>query len=141
MLEACARLRSLLFSSAGFSLRQRNAAALPRCLARLRLRSLVCKNVKLKRTTPALSRIRNSSQVASRGTGRNACATQHHRVALLFGSMSRHLPAGLTRIARFSIVLSAILMLTLPAARTASFAQTDRTAIKVASFAELAQQL
>jgi len=28
MLEACARLRSLLFSSVGFSLRRRNAAAL-----------------------------------------------------------------------------------------------------------------
>jgi TonB family protein len=70
-----------------------------------------------------------------------AYATQRPHVALLFGSMSRHLPAGLTRIARFSIVLSAILMLTLPAARTASFAQTDRTIIKVASFGELAQQL
>jgi TonB family protein len=55
--------------------------------------------------------------------------------------MSRHLPAGLTRIARFATALSAILMLALPAARTASFAQTDRTIIKVASFAELAQQL
>ena len=32
-------------------------------------------------------------------------------------------------------------MLALPAARTASFAPTDRTIIKVASFAELAQQL
>jgi TonB family protein len=70
-----------------------------------------------------------------------AYATQRPRVALLFGSVSRHLPAGLTRIARFSIVLSAILMLALPAARTASFAPTDRTIIKVASFAELAQQL
>jgi TonB family protein len=39
------------------------------------------------------------------------------------------------------MALSAILMLALPAARTASFAQTDRTIIKVASFAELAQQL
>jgi TonB family protein len=55
--------------------------------------------------------------------------------------MSCHLPAGLTRIARFSIPLSAILMLAQPAARTASFAQTDRTIIKVTSFAELAQQL
>jgi len=53
----------------------------------------------------------------------------------------RHLPDGLTRVARFSIALSAILMLALPAARTASFAPTDRTIIKVASFAELAQQL
>ena len=41
-----------------------------------RLRSLVCKNVKFKRTTPVLSRIRNSSHVASCGTGRNACATE-----------------------------------------------------------------
>ena len=55
--------------------------------------------------------------------------------------MPRHLPDGLTRVARFSIALSAILMLALPAARTASFAPTDRTIIKVASFAELAQQL
>jgi TonB family protein len=55
--------------------------------------------------------------------------------------MSCHLPAGLTRIALFAMALSAILMLALPAARTASFAQTDRTIIKVASFAELAQQL
>jgi TonB family protein len=55
--------------------------------------------------------------------------------------MSRHLPAGLTRIARFSIALSAILMLALPAARKASFAQTDRPVLKVDSFAALAQQL
>jgi TonB family protein len=41
--------------------------------------------------------------------------------------------------ARFSMALSAILMLALPA--TASFAQTDRTVVKVQSFAELAQQL
>jgi hypothetical protein len=77
MLEACARLRSLLFSSVGFSLRQRNAAALSRCLARSRLRSLVCKNVTFKRTTPALRRLRGSSHVASCGTGRNACATEN----------------------------------------------------------------
>jgi TonB family protein len=55
--------------------------------------------------------------------------------------MSRHLPAGLTRIARFSVALSAILMLALPAARKASFAQTDRPVLKVDSFAALAQQL
>src|SRR3984957_2120533 len=101
-----------------------------------------------KRTRCWLSRFGRSATRFYVGTGpsvlrvnRNACATQHQRVALLFGSMSRHLPAGLTRIARFSVALSAILMLALPAARTASFAQTDRTVIKVASFSELAQQL
>lgn len=43
--------------------------------------------------------------------------------------------------ARFAIALSAILILALPAAHTASFAQTDRTVVKVQSFAALAQQL
>ena len=55
--------------------------------------------------------------------------------------MSCHLPAGFACIARFAMALSAILMLALPAARTASFEQTDRTVAKVASFAELAQKL
>ena len=55
--------------------------------------------------------------------------------------MSRHLPAHVSRIARCLTTLSAILVLVLPAARTASFAQTDRPVIKVASFSELAQQL
>ncbi len=55
--------------------------------------------------------------------------------------MSRHLPTGLDSIARFAAALSAILILALPAARKASFEQTDRTVVKVASFAELAQQL
>ncbi len=43
--------------------------------------------------------------------------------------------------ARFPIALSAILMLALPAARTASFAADDKPVVKVASFAELAQQV
>ena len=72
---------------------------------------------------------------------RNACPTQQHRIALLFSSVSRHLPAHVSRIARCLTTLSAILVLVLPAARTASFAQTDRPVIKVASFSELAQQL
>jgi len=55
--------------------------------------------------------------------------------------MSRHLPANVARIARCLTTLSAILVLVLPAARTASFVQTDRTVVKVQSFAELAQQL
>jgi TonB family protein len=55
--------------------------------------------------------------------------------------VSRTLPVGIARVARFSIALSGILVLALPAGRTASFAQTDRTVIKVASFVELAQQL
>jgi TonB family protein len=55
--------------------------------------------------------------------------------------VSRHLPIGLARIARFAAALSAILILALPAAHTASFAQTDRTVVKVQSFAALAQQL
>src|SRR5579862_5129051 len=101
-----------------------------------------------KRTRCWLSRFGRSATRFYVGTGpsvlrvnRNACPTQHQRVALLFSSMSRHLPAGLTRIARFLVALSAILMLALPAARKASFAQTDRPVIKVDGFAALAQQL
>jgi len=55
--------------------------------------------------------------------------------------VSRHLPVGLARIARFAAALSAILILALPVARTASFAQTDRPVVKVDSFAALARQL
>ena len=71
----------------------------------------------------------------------NACATQQPRVALLFGAVSRHLPASIARIARFAIALSSVLILVLPAVRTASFAADDKPVLKVQSFAELAQQL
>ena len=54
--------------------------------------------------------------------------------------MPRHLPDGLTRVARFSIALSAILMLALPAARTASFAKNSKPIAKGQSFEELARQ-
>jgi hypothetical protein len=96
---------------------------------------------KVKTTTPALSFLRSFSHVASCGTSRNACATQRHRVALLFGSVPQHLPTNIARLARFSVVLSVVLILVLPARHTTSFAQNDRVIVKVASFAELARQL
>jgi TonB family protein len=117
MLEACARLRSL-----PFDVRSKSKTSSSK---QRRRRFLVFASACLQ-------------QLAAQA---EAYATQRPHVALLFGSMSRHLPAGLARIARFSVTLSAILILALPAARTASFAQSDRTIIKVASFAELAQQL
>jgi TonB family protein len=55
--------------------------------------------------------------------------------------VSRTLPSHVACIARFAAALSAILILALPAARKASFAQTDRPVIKVDGFAALAQQL
>src|SRR3984957_3625116 len=101
-----------------------------------------------KRTRCWLSRFGRSATRFYVGTGpsvlrvnRNACPTQQHRIAFLFSSVSRHLPAHVSRIARFAVALSAILILALPAARKASFAQTDRPVIKVDSFAALAQQL
>ncbi len=55
--------------------------------------------------------------------------------------MARCLPAGIARIACFAIALSAILILALPTAGTASVAADAKPVVKVQSFAELAQQL
>ena len=55
--------------------------------------------------------------------------------------MSRALRAHVVRSALSSAALAVVLMLALFAARTASFAQTDRTVVKVGSFAELAQRV
>jgi hypothetical protein len=51
---ARARLRSLLFSSVGFSLRRRNAAALSRCLGSFAIALFDLCRLKFKRTTLAL---------------------------------------------------------------------------------------
>ena len=97
-------------------------------------------NDKVQTTTPAVSCVRDCVHLAAWAQA-EAYATQLHRVALLSGAVPRHLPTGVARIVRFLAALSAILILALPSARTVSFAQTDRTVVKVANFAELAHEL
>jgi len=69
-----------------------------------------------------------------------ACATKRSRIALLFGSVSRNLPANIAPIAaRVAAVAFVVLLALLPVGT--AFAQNDRPVIKVDSFAELGQQL